>query len=155
MIGLRLYRYGLVALVAPLVAEPLAARPRAASPHYATPVQVAARFVADFAAQRVAPMTDYVAKDADMTVPFSPAGPQVLRGRAQTSGYFTQLFAKYVKIELSGVTITPAADGQTVFVEALARYTTAGGVSHRVGNVWVITVQRGLIIGSRSYSIPE
>ena len=155
MNGLRPCLYVLVALLAPLVAEPLTARPRTTSPHYATPVQVAARFVADFAAQRAAPMADYVAQDADMTVPFTPAGPQVLHGRAQTSGYFTQLFAKYAKIELSGVTITPAADGQTVFVEALARYTTAGGVSHRVGNVWVMRVRRGLIVGSRSYSIPE
>ena len=131
------------------------ARPVAASKlHYATPAQVAARFVADFAAQRAAPMADYVAVDADMTVPFTPAGPQVLHGRAQTNAYFTYLFGKYASIELSGVIITPAADGQTVFVEALARYTTAAGQSHQVGNVWSIVVKRGQIVNSRSYSIP-
>ena len=145
----------LIAVLAVPLAVPLPARPVMAKPYYATPAQVAARFVADFAAQRAAPMADYVARDANMTVPLTPAGPQVLRGRAQTSGYFSQLFAKYARIELSGVTITPAADGQTVFVEALARYTTAAGASHRVGNVWAMVVKRGQIVGSRSYSIPE
>ena len=153
---MRRYAAPFVALLcASAVAAPLPARPAATRALYASPAQVAARFVADFAAQRAAPMADYVAPDADMTVPFTPAGPQVLRGRGQSNAYFTEMFAKYARIELSGVTITPAADGQTVFVEALARYTTAAGASHQVGNVWAIVVKRGMITGSRSYSIPE
>ena len=153
---MRRYAVLLVALIcASAVAAPLPARRLASRALYASPAQVAARFVADFAAQRAAPMAVYVAQDADMTVPFTPAGPQVLHGRAQTNAYFSGLFAKYARIELSGVTITPAADGQTVFVEALARYTTAAGASHQVGNVWAIVVKRGQITGSRSYSIPE
>ena len=145
----------LAMLLATAPGASLTARPNAVRAHYATPAQVAARFVADFAAQRAAPMADYVALQADMTVPFTPAGPQVLHGRAQSSAYFATLFAKYTRIELPGVTITPAADGQTVFVEALARYTTAAGASHQVGNVWVMVVKRGQITGSRSYAIPE
>lgn len=130
---------------------PAAARPRA---QIAAPTEVAARFVADFAGQRAAAMNEYVAADAPMTVPFSAQGPQTLRGRAQTQGYFTQLFAKYAHITLSGVRLTPAADGHTVFIEALARYTNPAGQWHEVGNVWVIAVTRGLITSSRSYAIP-
>ena len=144
----------LTALLIVPVGGALPARPAATAARFASPAQIAKRFVADFAAQRAAPMAGYVADDADMTVPFTPAGPQVLHGRAQTDAYFNGLFAKYAKIELSGVTITPAADGQTVFVEALARYTAADGASHQVGNVWVIVVKRGKIVRSRTYSIP-
>ena len=149
----RLRLLAALVLAVPL-ASALPARPAPTRSHFAAPAQVAARFVADFAAMRADAMGDYVAADADMAVPFTPAGPQVLHGRAQIGAYFNGLFAKYAKIELSGVTITPAADGQTVFVEGLARYTTAAGVSHQVGNVWAIVVRRGSIIRSRSYSIP-
>ena len=152
-----IYRHSLLIAAALILppSEAATARPAAVSKvHYATPAQVAARFVADFSARHAASMAAYVAEDAAMTVPFTSNGPQVLRGRAQTSAYFTDLFGNYAKIELSGVTITPAADGRTVFVEALARYTTAAGAAHQVGNVWAIVVRHGLIVSSRSYAIP-
>ena len=120
----------------------------------AGPAQIAARFVADFAAQRAAPIAAYTARDAAMIVLFTPSGPQTLRGRDATTAYFTALFAKYARIDLTGVTITPSADGRTVFVEALARYTDRAGASHEVGNVWVMEVRRGSIVASRSYAIP-
>ncbi len=137
----------LVSLAGP--GAPATARTPAASPS-----QVAARFVADFAGQRAAAMNDYVAPDAAMTVPFTAQGPQTLRGSAQTSAYFTALFAKYARIDLSGVRITPARDGHTAFIEALARYTDRAGRWHEVGNVWVIAVTGGRITESRSYAIP-
>ncbi|MEO7937250.1 MAG: nuclear transport factor 2 family protein [Burkholderiaceae bacterium] len=141
-------RFRTFVLTAVVVATPAVARPVIAPPKV-----VVERFLADYAAERIAPMADYIAPDAVMRVPFSPTGPATLSA-AQATAYLQSVFAQYQSIVLSDVAVTPAADGRTVFVEAQATYTNHAGETHRVGSIWAIEVVRGKIVRSRTYTVP-
>ena len=117
------------------------------------PRAVVERFLADYAAERLEPMQSYIAASAEMRVHFASSGPMVLDAPHATA-YLRSVFAQYATIALSEVTLTPAADGRTVFVEAKATYTDHAGASHSVGSVWAIEVVHGKIVRSRTYTIP-
>lgn len=140
--------------IGPLVVLALAfSAPAAAVSADQEPTAVVARFLADYAAERIAPMTAYIGRDATMLVPFSPTGPMTLTA-AQATAYLQSVFAQYASIALTDVTLTPAADGRTVFVEAKATYTTRAGAAHSVGSIWAIEVVDGKIVRSRTYTVP-
>jgi ketosteroid isomerase-like protein len=134
----------LLALAALLFAAPAMARPAEA---------VVRDFLTAYAAQDLAAVTALADPAVTMALPFAPGGP-VLRGREAARAYLGDVFGKYRSIVLSDVVMTPAADGRTVTVEAIAAFETHAGERHRVGYVWLITVEREHIIAARNYLLP-
>jgi ketosteroid isomerase-like protein len=119
-----------------------------------SPVDLAKRFINDFQTERVKSISDYLAPDAIMTMPFTSDGPVMLRGRGQTEAYLRSVCDRYRIIRILKPVYTPAADGRTVFAEARGLFEANDGKRHEVGYVWAITVVGGRIKSSRTYTVP-
>jgi ketosteroid isomerase-like protein len=137
----------------PIVQAPSVAN--ATSPISAdAPALVARRMVAAFAARDVNSLMNVTAEGAVLAMPYAQEGPKRLEGKAQLAAYFTAVFGRYKKITFSDLVFSPATDSKTVFVEAKAEYEAVDGARHNMGYVWVLVVERGLVVASRSYILP-
>jgi ketosteroid isomerase-like protein len=138
------------------LAQPSLAKPPAAKTmlEAASPAQTVQRLLNAFAARDVQALVDGSTDTAVLSMPYALEGPKRLEGRAQLTGYFQAVFARYRAISFQDVRLTPAADGKTVFVEAKATYEALDGSQHRMGYVWAVVVEQGRVASSRNYILP-
>ena len=126
----------------------------AAAPVTARPAEAVVRdFLAGYQAQDLPAIVALSDPAVTMALPFAPGAP-TLAGRDAAAAYLADVFGKYRRIVLSDVLLTPAADGRTVTVEAIAAFETPTGARHRVGYVWLITVDHDRIVTARNYLLP-
>ena len=119
-----------------------------------SPEATVRQFLADYQAMNLAALTAGSGDDTVMAMPFARGGAQRLTGRAAIAAYLGGVFAKYRRIALNDIVVTPAANGRDVTVEAVAAFTTTAAITHRVGYVWILTVVDDRIVASRNYLVP-
>jgi len=136
----------------------------AAAPVSTASAASAEKVVSDFfdalEARDLAAVQVLLAEDVTNTLPYTASGdtkPDVMRrfeGRLEVMAYFEGAMERITTLAFEDTTITPAANGRTVFVETRGDMVLADGRPYRNLYVWAFETVDGRIAAIREYFNP-